>query len=106
MTLRLAHLNLPARDPEGLARWYEQEFGFERHGTFLSGRGTLIVFETGEPIGRRGNAHFGFAAESAEDVHRWAARFGTAVESEPGFTSTKVRDPEENLFEIYWEFVD
>ena len=33
VSLKLDHLNMPARDPEGLARWYEQTFGLkaERH---------------------------------------------------------------------------
>ena len=103
MTLRLAHVNLPARDPDALARWYEAELGLERRGTFLVGPGSLIAFEPGEPIGARGNSHFGFAADAPEVVRRWAAHFGTAVEAEPGYASTKVRDPEGNCFEIYWE---
>ena len=103
MTLRLAHLNLRARDPEGLARWYEAELGFERCGTFLLGPGTLIAFEPGEPIGARGNTHFGFHVESAAIVRRWAAHFGSVLAASPDFASTKVRDPEGNCFEVYWE---
>lgn len=101
--LQLAHLNLPARDPEALACWYEAELGMERRGAFLLTAGTLLVFEAGEPIGQRGNAHFGFRTDSAESVSRYAMHFGTPVEREPGFASTKVRDPHGNCFEIYWE---
>jgi catechol 2,3-dioxygenase-like lactoylglutathione lyase family enzyme len=103
MTLRLAHLNLPARDPEGLARWYEKELGLDRTGCFLYGKDSLLVFEEGESIGVRGNTHFGFIVDSEQEVERWAAHFGTQIESEPGFASTKVRDPEQNCFEISWE---
>ena len=103
MTLRLTHLNLPARNPAALARWYEAQLGFERRETFLLGPGTLIAFEAGEPLGARGNTHFGFQVDAADVVARWAAHFGTAVDAAPGYASTKVRDPEGNCFEIYWE---
>src|SRR5437867_826461 len=103
MTLRLAHLNLPARDPEALARWYETHLGFERRASFLLGPGTLIAFEAGEPLGARGNMHFGFHVDSADAVESWAAHFGTSIDMEPGWASTKVHDPEGNCFEIYWE---
>ena len=103
MKLRLSHVNLPARDPEALARWYEKELGLERRGCFLYGQDSLIVFEEGEPIGARGNTHFGFAVESETEVERWAAHFGAQVESGPGFASTKLRDPDQNCIEIFWE---
>jgi len=34
-SLKLDHLNMPARDPEGLARWYEQTFGLKADGGFM-----------------------------------------------------------------------
>lgn len=101
--LQISHVNLPAREPERLARWYETELGMERRGTFLLSAGTLLAFEAGEPIEQRGNSHFGFYADSPATVARWATHFGTALETEAGFASTKVRDPEGNWFEIYWE---
>jgi catechol 2,3-dioxygenase-like lactoylglutathione lyase family enzyme len=38
--MRLEHLNLPARDPEGLARWYAETFGMQadRHLGARAGR--------------------------------------------------------------------
>jgi catechol 2,3-dioxygenase-like lactoylglutathione lyase family enzyme len=101
--MRLAHLNFPARDPEALARWYEKELGLERRGCFLHGKDSLLVFEEGEPIGARGNTHLGFAVDSETEVEGWAAHFGAQVESGPGFASTKIRDPDHNCIEIYWE---
>jgi hypothetical protein len=103
MTLPLSHLNLPARDPDGLAAWYAEHLGFERRGTYLVGPGTLLVFEAGEPLGARANTHFGFHVESPEVVVHWAQYFGTAAQAESGFAGTKVHDPEGNCFELYWE---
>jgi hypothetical protein len=96
-------LNLPARDPVALARWYESRLGLRRRGAFVFAPGTLLVFEPGEPLGPRGNTHFGFEVASCEEVAEWARRFEAPLEAEPGFASTKVRDPEGNCFEIYWE---
>jgi catechol 2,3-dioxygenase-like lactoylglutathione lyase family enzyme len=104
MTLRLAHINFPSRDPERLARWYEKELGLQRRDCFLYGADdSLIVFEEGDPIGARGNTHFGFVVESEMEVERWAAHFGAQVEAGPGFASTKIRDPDQNCIEIFWE---
>jgi 2-hydroxychromene-2-carboxylate isomerase len=101
--LRLSHVNLPARDPDALVRWYAERLGLEGRGHFVRGPGTLIAFEPGEPIAPRGNAHIGFEVASPEEVAAWASRLGTPVESETGSASTKVRDPEGNQIEIYWE---
>jgi 2-hydroxychromene-2-carboxylate isomerase/predicted enzyme related to lactoylglutathione lyase len=101
--LRLSHVNLPARDPDAQVRWYAERLGLEARARFVLGPGTLIAFEPGEPIGPAGNSHIGFEVASAEEVAAWAARFGTPVESEAGSASTKLRDPEGNQIEIYWE---
>jgi 2-hydroxychromene-2-carboxylate isomerase/predicted enzyme related to lactoylglutathione lyase len=101
--LRLAHLNLPARDPEALARWYADTFGLEARGAFVIGPGTLLAFERGDPLLAGGNAHFGFEVPSARDVAIWAQRFGSALDAAPRSASTRVRDPEGNGIEIYWE---
>jgi catechol 2,3-dioxygenase-like lactoylglutathione lyase family enzyme len=85
MALKLSHVNLPARDPEALARWYADQLGFERRGAFLLAAGTLIVFEAGEPV-PSGKIHFGFR-----------------VHAESDYAGIKVEDPEHNIFEIYWE---
>lgn len=34
-SFQLDHLNVPARDPEGLARWYAQTFGLQADGHHL-----------------------------------------------------------------------
>jgi 2-hydroxychromene-2-carboxylate isomerase len=101
--LRLAHVNLPARDPEALARWYAETFGLEQRGAFAVGPGTLLAFEPGEPPGTRGNTHVGFEVTSRADVEGWARRLGTPFETEPAYASTRTRDPEGNGIEIYWQ---
>jgi 2-hydroxychromene-2-carboxylate isomerase len=101
--LRLAHVNLPARDPIGLARWYADTFALEARGAFVVGPGTLLAFEAGEPLLDRANAHIGFEVQSRQEVAAWARRFGTALAEEPRAASTRVRDLEGNGIEIYWE---
>jgi GNAT superfamily N-acetyltransferase len=104
--LRLAHVNLPARDPERLARWYADAFGFEARGGFAFAPGSLLVFERGEPARARANSHFGFAVESADAVADWARRFEpllAPLEIEAGYAGFKAADPEGNVFEVYWE---
>jgi hypothetical protein len=100
--LRLSHVNLPARDPDALARWYADTLGFERRGPFAVGPGTLLAFEPGEPLGER-NGHIGFEVATPELVESWAARLRAPLEREARFASTKTRDPEGNEIEIYWE---
>ena len=40
---RLRHLNMPARDPEGLARWYADTFGPQADANKARGPGVLIA---------------------------------------------------------------
>jgi len=102
--IRLDHINLPARKPEWLAEWYAEQFGFKAHKGFVSGPGTLLVFEEGKPLDYRGNVHFGFRCASRDQVEAWAARFGAQLESEEDhYCGFKTSDPEGNLFEVYWE---
>ena len=103
MPLSLSHLNLPARQPEALAQWYEATFGFERRGTVLIGRNTLIVFEQGEPLGARGNTHFGFSVSTKAEVLTWATKVGKSPMMEEDYVGLKISDPEGNIIEIYWE---
>ncbi len=66
--MKLDHINLPAERPEWLAEWYAKEFGFSAHQGFVSGSGTLLVFEKGEPLDYKGNVHFGFRCASRQQV--------------------------------------
>ena len=92
MPVRLAHVNLPARDPAGLARWYAERFDLEQDGAFAFGPGTLLVFEPGAAGAASG--HFGFEVASRAEVVRLAERFGCEPEVEDDYVGFKARDPE------------
>lgn len=102
--LKLRHIHLPASDPRGLARWYAETFGLEQRGNFAIGPEVLLVFAKGAPLARD-LVHFGFHVESAAEVERWAAQLGGAerIERAPGYAGFKLRDPEGNCIEIYWD---
>lgn len=99
----LRHVNLPAREPEVLARWYADTFRFEARGGHAYGPMGLVSFEKGEPVAAHANFHIGFEVPTRTEVAGWARRFGTPLEEEPGYVTTRVRDPEGNGIEIYWE---
>lgn len=102
--LKLRHIHLPARDPEGLARWYADTFGLEQRDNFVIGAEALLVFAHGEPLAND-LVHFGFHVDDRQDVEAWAGRFGAAgrIQRVPGYAGFKLRDPEGNCIEIYWD---
>ena len=105
MKLSLNHLNLPARDPEALRRWYVEKLGFAEYGRFLWSAGTLLVFVKGEPLGDA-RMHFGFRVESIEALRGWADRVGAPpIEGDANYMTTYVKDPEGNVFELFYEQV-
>ena len=98
---RLQHLNMPARDPEGLARWYADTFGLQADGNKARGPGVLIAFQAGEPVNRAPELHAGFLVPSKTELTQWADRLSGTVKTGTEFTSFQVRDPEGNCVEIY-----
>jgi len=102
MRLALNHLNLPARDPEALRRFYVEKLGFERNGRFLWSAGTLLVFVDGEPLARE-DTHFGFRVDSLAELEAWATRFGATIEGDAHYSTFFTADPEGNRFEIFYE---
>ena len=72
---RLAHVNLAARDPEALARWYAETFGLEARGAFAYGPAGLLAFEPGSPLAGHANLHVGFEVPTKELVATWGATF-------------------------------
>ena len=102
--LKLRHIHLPARDPEGLAGWYAATFGLEQRRNFAIGEEALLVFAQGAPLAN-GLVHFGFHVECPEEVETWAARFGAVdqIDTAPDYAGFKLRDPEGNLIEVYWD---
>ena len=73
---QLDHLNIPARDPEGLARWYAETFGLRADGRKVRGPGVLVVFQAGEPVKRAPELHMGFHVSSMKVLNEWAGKFG------------------------------
>ena len=69
--LTLNHLNVPARGPDGLRRWYVEKLGLSARGPFLWSGGSLLVFVPGAPL-PADSFHFGFRVESLEQLDAWA----------------------------------
>ena len=101
ITFRLQHLNLPARDPQGLARWYATTFGLQADDNKARGPCALIAFQPGEPINRAPELHVGFLVPSLAELKQWADRLGGNLRKGPEFTAFQIRDPEGNCVEIY-----
>lgn len=106
--LSLNHLNLPARDPDGLRRWYVEKLGFTERGRFLWSGGSLLVFVPGEPL-RSKESHFGFRVASLPELHAWATRLrergvdpGEVVGDET-YSRVFLKDPEGNGLEVFYE---
>lgn len=101
--LTLDHINLPARDPDGLAAWYAKTFGFTCKERFVTAPGVLIFFSAAAPLSRK-DFHFGFRVESREAVRAWSEALGKPMAFEDDdFFAVRIEDPEGNLFEIYWD---
>ena len=100
--IQLDHLNIPARDPLGLAQWYARTFGLKAEKHVVRGSGVLITFQRGEPVNRSGDdLHMGFRVPSLEALNRWAKKFNTKPTAGPEFTSFRTTDPEGNGVELY-----
>ena len=97
----LNHLNVPARDPEGLARWYTETFGLRAEGRKVRGPGVLLVFQKSEPLKRAPEFHIGFQVPSNAKLADWARKFGATVNKGEEFNTFQISDPEENRLEIY-----
>jgi catechol-2,3-dioxygenase len=100
--LRLDHLNIPAKDPIGLARWYAETFGLKLENHVVRGPGLIIVFKQGEPIGRAvDDVHMGLRVPSIDALNGWAKKFSATPIVGPEFTSFRITDPEGNGVELY-----
>lgn len=100
-SFQLEHLNMPARDPEALARWYAQRFGLQADGHRVRGPGVLIAFQAGEPVNRASELHVGFRVPSMAVLTEWAEKFGAQVSTGSEFASFRALDPEGNCIELY-----
>jgi hypothetical protein len=98
---QLNHINIPARDPQGLVRWYAQTFGLQADGNKVRGPGVLIAFQSGEPVKRAPELHLGFQVPSNQTLALWARKFGATINQGDEFNAFKTFDPEENCLELY-----
>ena len=99
--MRLEHLNLPARDPEGLARWYADTFALQADRHLVRGPGVLIAFQKGEPLARPADVHIGFRVPSMTALTGWAEKFGGQLTRGAEFVTFRTADPEGNCIELY-----
>jgi catechol-2,3-dioxygenase len=101
-TMLLDHLNMPARDPEGLARWYGETFDLQVKDRAARGPGVLLVFVKGDPVNRAPELHIGLHVPSMAALKDWAKKFNNAeLNPGPEFTSFRCFDPEGNCIEVY-----
>jgi len=98
--LRLEHLNMPAREPVTLAKWYAEQFGLKQDEHRVRGNGVLLVFQKGEPVGRT-ELHMGLRVPSNAALAEWAQRFSQQITPGSEFNTFRVHDPEGNLVEVY-----
>ena len=99
-TMQLDHLNMPARDPEGLACWYAETFGLRADAHRVRGPGVLLVFQRGEPV-RAPEFHIGLHVPSLTALKEWAKKLGAEITPGEEFTTFRTDDPEGNSIEIY-----
>ena len=99
--LQLEHLNIPARDPLGLAQWYAETFGLRAEKHLVRGPGVLIAFQKGEPLNRASEVHIGFRVPSIDALNKWAKKFGAEAKAGTEFTTFRTPDPEGNSLELY-----
>jgi catechol-2,3-dioxygenase len=109
--LSLNHLNLPARDPAGLRKWYVEKLGFtSRGGAILWSGGSNLTFVKGEPH-PSGALHYGFRLGSLEALRRRVADLRGRgvdvgeVEGDEEYSRVYVKDPEGNQLELFFEKV-
>jgi catechol-2,3-dioxygenase len=100
-TMLLAHINMPARDPEGLARWYADTFGLQAKAHVVRGPGVLLAFVRGEPVNRPADVHIGLHVPSLSALQGWAKKFDAQVTPGAEFTTMRTQDPEGNGIEMY-----
>jgi len=102
--LWLDHVNIPTADPEVLAQWYADRLGIERKGAMVVGPGVSIVFKKGQPLNAGNAFHFGFRVETKSAVEVWAEHLNVPIAiDEDDFFAARVKDPDGNLFEVYWD---
>lgn len=100
--LTLDHVQMPARDPEGLAAWYAQTFGLRAQQNRVYGSDFLIVFLPGTPVQRSPELHFGLNVGNMRALAAWAEKLGSPlISGKTEYASVYAHDPEGNGVELY-----
>ena len=100
--LTLDHVQMPARDPEGLAAWYAKTFGLRAQKNRVYGSDFLIVFQPGTPVERSPELHFGLNVGNMKTLAAWAEKLGSPLSSgKTEYAAVLVHDPEGNGVELY-----
>jgi catechol 2,3-dioxygenase-like lactoylglutathione lyase family enzyme len=111
------HLALAVRDEEASRDFFERYFGFlpayrAEDGTLLMRNAdgfSLALGRWDDNANLPSFLHFGFRAQSPDDVRAWAERFRSdGVEiveeaDEPDYVSVKVREPSGYVVEFGWD---
>jgi len=107
---RIRHLAIKTKDPERLAKFYEDVFGLkiihsERSGAVYMSDGylTLAILRNRGESTPSGINHFGFQVENLQDVEAKLARWEEPMSSRPStrpFAEYRAMDPDGNLFDI------
>lgn len=100
--LTLDHVQMPARDPDGLAAWYAQTFGLRAQNNRVYGADFLIVFLPGAPVQRSPELHFGLNVGNMKALTAWADKLDSPlISGKTEYASVHVHDPEGNGVELY-----
>jgi catechol 2,3-dioxygenase-like lactoylglutathione lyase family enzyme len=107
---KIRHLAIKTKSPERLAAFYEEVFGMKR---IRSEKGGAIYMSDGyltlALLRNRGEAtpsginHFGFHADSIEDVERKLKAFEEPLVQRPAnrpYAEYRAMDPDGNLFDV------
>src|SRR5262245_52624623 len=101
VTFQLEHVNMPARDPVELARWYTQTFGLQAEDERVRRPGVLLVFTRGEPVNRTDVLHVRFRIPSNSTLKEWAEKLRSPITPNSEFNTFRISDPKGNVVEIY-----
>lgn len=107
---KIRHLAIKTKDPERLAKFYEEVFGLkvihaEKSGARYMSDGylTLAILRNRGEATPSGINHFGFAVEDIADIEKKLKAFDEPMTERPStrpFAEYRAMDPDGNLFDI------
>lgn len=107
---KIRHLAIKTKDPERLAKFYEEVFGMkcihsEKTGARYMSDGylTLAILRNRGEAAPSGINHFGFQVDDLEDVEKRLAKWDEPMTGRPStrpFAEHRAMDPDGNLFDI------